>query len=179
MTTMSASPTRVLIIGVGNAYRGDDGAGIAVARQLAQQAPAGIEVLQESGEGTALVEAWKGAQFVVVVDAIRSGAAPGTIRRLDARKEAIRRELFRNSTHAFGVAGAIELSRTLNELPAHLIVYGIEGQEFTPGAKLSTVVQKGVPLLAAQAVFEAERWRAHEIEPIEECVSEDAVPAFI
>jgi hydrogenase maturation protease len=153
---MSGDPAKVLIIGVGNAYRGDDRAGIAVAQQLAGQVSPGTEVLRESGEGTALVEAWKGAQFVILVDAIQSGASPGTIRRIDAREEPVRVELFPRSTHAFGVSGAIELARTLNELPTHVVVYGIEGRDFTPGEQLSPEVETAVPLAAAQVLWEAQ-----------------------
>jgi len=160
---MSSHPTKVLIIGVGNAYRSDDGAGLVVARQLAGRVPPEIQVMEQSGEGTELVEAWKGAQFVVVVDAIQSGAPAGTIRRLEAAKETIPAEIFRQSTHAFGVSGAIELARTLNELPAHLVVYGIEGQNFAPGEKLSPSVEKAIASAAAQVLLEAQRPSLHEI----------------
>lgn len=170
---MNESPTRVLIIGVGNPYRGDDGAGVTVARQLAGRVPPDIEVLEESGEGTALVEAWQGATFVFVVDAIRSGASPGTIHRFDACREHLAGQLHR-STHAFGLSGAIELARALNELPAHLVVYGIEGQDFTPGEGLSPAVQKAIPCTAERILSEA-MWRMPEIEAAEQGVTDDAV----
>lgn len=174
---MNEAPTRALIIGVGNPYRGDDGAGIAIARQIAKEAPRGIKVLEESGEGTALVDAWQAASFVVVVDAIQSGAPPGSILRFEAREEHLAGELHR-STHAFGVSGAIELARALNELPARLIVYGIEGQRFAPCEKLSEEVARAVPLAAARILSETESQLTHETEPLEERVSE-AVHAFV
>ena len=171
---MNKSPTRGLIIGVGNPYRGDDGAGVAVARQLVGKVPKGMQVLEESGEGTALVEAWQGAVFVIVVDATQSGAAPGTIHRFDACREHLAGELHR-STHAFGLSGAIELARALHELPEHLVVYGIEGQDFTPGEGLSPAVQKAIPRTAERILSEAMCGRMPEIEPAEQCVSDDAV----
>jgi hydrogenase maturation protease len=152
---MTPDAARVLIIGVGNPYRGDDGVGIVVVRQLSRQVPPEVTVIEESGEGTALVEAWKGYDFVVVVDAIKSGAVPGSIRRFDATDERIPSDFFRHSTHAFGVWGAIELARTLNELPSRLVVYGIEGQNFAPGQTLSPIVEKVVRSVAAQILFEA------------------------
>ena len=153
---MSRSAASIVIIGVGNPFRGDDGAGLAVVRQLAGQVSPRIEVVEESGEGTALVEAWQGAPFVILVDAIQSGATAGTIRRLDAREDPVGGELFRHSTHAFGVSGAIELARTLHELPPRLVLYGIEGRSFAPGAQLSPAVEEAVPLAAAQVLSEAE-----------------------
>ena len=151
---MSGIPARVVIIGVGNAFRGDDGAGIAVAQRLAEQVPAGTQVLEESGEGAALAEVWKGAQLAIVVDAIQSGATPGTIRRFDARQGPVGDEPPSRSTHGFGISSAIELARALNELPPQLIVYGIEGQDFALGEKLSPAVQEAVPQVAAQVLSE-------------------------
>jgi hydrogenase maturation protease len=145
---------RVLVIGIGNPYCGDDGAGIAVARELARRVHSGIRVIEHGGDGAALIEAWKGTDSVVVVDAIQSGATAGTIRRLDAAHEEIPAELFRHSTHAFGVADAIELARTLRELPSQLIVYGIEGQAFAAGEKLSPKIETAIPALAAQVLAE-------------------------
>jgi bidirectional [NiFe] hydrogenase diaphorase subunit len=160
---MSADMGKVLIIGVGNRYRGDDGAGIAVARLLSEQAHPGLTVIEASGEGTALVEAWKGSPFVIVADAIQSGAPAGTIRRFDAVEEKIPGEFFGRSTHAFGVAGAIELARTLNELPARLVVYGIEGQDFAPGERLTAAVEKAIAAAAAQVLMEAQRAGQHDV----------------
>jgi len=160
---MTPDEARVLIIGAGNTYRGDDGVGIAVARQLSRQILPEVKVIEEGGEGTALVEAWKGYDFVILVDAIHSGVLPGSIRRFDAIDEKIPSEFFRHSTHAFGVAGAIELARTLNELPSRLIVYGIEGQNFALGQTLSPMVEKVVASVAAQILFEARRPTQHDI----------------
>ncbi len=160
---MSKDAAKVLIIGIGNTYRGDDGAGNAVAQRLAGQVPPEATVIEQSGEGTALVEAWKGAQFVIVVDAMESGAPAGTIRRFDAVAKNLPVELFRHSNHTFGVGGAVELARTLNELPASLIVYGIEGQEFTAGERLSDPVEKAVAAVASRVLSEIQPSNQHEI----------------
>jgi hydrogenase maturation protease len=138
-----------LIIGLGNQYRRDDAAGLVAARRLKEAAPAHVRVLEESGEGTALMESWQGADSVILIDALDSGAKPGTVRRLDAHREPIPTGFFHYSTHAFGVAEAIELARVLGQLPPRLIVYGIEGRTFEAGLGLSPEVEK-----AAQEVVE-------------------------
>jgi hydrogenase maturation protease len=74
----------VLLIGIGNAYRHDDAAGLMVARRLKERALSSCEVHEQVGEGTALMELWKGAERVVVVDAVQSGSPAGTIHRFDA-----------------------------------------------------------------------------------------------
>jgi len=147
---MTASHSPTLVIGVGNEYRGDDGAGIAVARLLRNQLPSQVRILEQSGEGTSLLDSWRAAASVVLVDAVQSGAAPGTIHRFDASQAPVPAGLFPCSTHAFGVAEAIEMARALHELPSRMVVYGIEGADFADGNGLSPAVQRAVAQVAAQ-----------------------------
>ena len=140
---MNTAPN-TLVIGLGNAFRGDDGVGRVVARRLREIALPGVTVREESGEGAALMEAWMDAGAVILVDAVQSGAAPGTIHRLDATRTPVPSRFFHYSTHAFSVAEAVELARALNQLPPRLILYGIEGGDFTAGEQLSPEVAAAV-----------------------------------
>jgi hydrogenase maturation protease len=137
-----------MVIGVGNAWRGDDGAGLAVARRLRELSPAGVEVHELEGDATALVDTWSGADRVVVVDAAESGAPPGTVRRFDAHSGPLPVRSLRSSTHAFGVSDAVELARALGRLPGRLDVYAIEGATFTADDHLSPAVERAVAELA-------------------------------
>lgn len=139
---MQPSETDVLVIGVGNAYRRDDAVGLIVAQHLRLQSANRAMVLEESGEGTALMEAWKGAEAVILIDAVQSGAKPGTIHRLDAHAQILSAKFFHYSTHAFSVAEAVELARTFNQLPPRFIVYGVEGKTFAAGVGLSPEVKR-------------------------------------
>ncbi len=141
---------KTLVIGIGNDYRRDDAVGLVVARRIRQSHLAGVAVLEQSGEGTALMEAWRDAGTVIVVDAVQSGAAPGTIHRLDTQAQKIPASFFHYSTHAFSVAEAVELARALNQLPPRLILYGIEGKDFAAGEKLSPEVAAAVDELLAR-----------------------------
>ena len=129
------------IIGVGNALRGDDGAGAAVVSQLRA---ADIPAYNFDGDGAELMEMWVGQPQVIVIDAASSGAPPGTLHRFDATFDVLPKNFFRHSTHQFGVAEAVEMARTLDRLPGQLIVYGVEGADFTLGAPLSPDVQNAV-----------------------------------
>ena len=140
---------RTLIIGLGNEYRRDDAVGLIVARRLREAAPKSVRVLEETGEGASLLESWQDADTVILIDAVQSGAAPGTLHRLDANAQPMAKEFFRFSTHAFGLAEAVELGRALGRLPPRLIVYGIEGKSFEAGVGLSPEVEA-----AAQVVVE-------------------------
>jgi hydrogenase maturation protease len=140
----------MLIIGVGNSYRGDDGAGPAVIALLRAEELPGARLLEGDGDCSALLDAWKGAGAVVLIDAVSSGAPPGTIYRFDALAQALPPEVSFQSTHAFGVAEALALGRALGQLPASLILYAIEGENFAIGADLSTEVESAVQEVAQQ-----------------------------
>ena len=125
---------------MGNALRGDDAAGLAVARRLA-----GAEL---EGDCSRLIDLWDGADDVAVVDAAASGAPAGTIHRFDASAAALPARMLRSSTHSFGVAEAIELARELGRLPACVRVYAIEGSDFAAGARLTPAVERAVTALS-------------------------------
>jgi hydrogenase maturation protease len=145
---------RTLIIGLGNEYRGDDAVGLVVARRLKEAAPQPVQVLEESGDGAALMESWQGAATVILIDAVQSGAKPGTLHRLDARAQPITKKFFRFSTHAFGVAEAVELARALGRLPSRLIVYGVEGKRFEAGVGLSPEIEAAAQQVVERALEE-------------------------
>jgi hydrogenase maturation protease len=138
----------MLVIGVGNVYRGDDGAGPAVIALLREEGLPGSRLLECDGDCSALLDAWHGVGAVVLVDAVSSGAPPGTIYRFDALAQPLPRQVSFQSTHAFGVAEALELGRTLGQLPASLILYAIEGKNFATGAGISREVESAVQEVA-------------------------------
>ena len=132
------------MIGVGNAWRRDDGAGLAAAARV--RAAGGI-ALEHEGDGIGLIHTWAGAAHVTVIDAAASGAPPGTLHRFDANMSALPAHTLRSSTHAFGVPDAIELARALGTLPPRLEVYAVEGEDFSTGRSLSPAVEAAVDAL--------------------------------
>jgi hydrogenase maturation protease len=150
------APLRVVVAGVGNAFRRDDGAGIAVAEEVRRRAP-DVEVVTCEQEPSRLLDAWSGADTAIVVDAVSSGAPAGTVHRFDASAGPVPASVFRGSTHALGVGEAIELARALGRLPASVLVYGIEGREFAAGEGLTPAVAAAVEPLAAEVLAKARR----------------------
>ena len=145
---MMKTERKLTCIGVGNPFRSDVAVGRIVVEHLRHDVPAGFQVLEETGDGAELLEAWIDADCVIIVDAVQSGAPPGTIHRFDARAEKLPGWFCHSSTHSFGVAEAIELARAMGEMPAEVIVYGIEGLDFSAGTKLSPEVAQIVPAAA-------------------------------
>jgi hydrogenase maturation protease len=140
------------VIGVGNEYRSDDAAGLVVARALRDR---GVDAREQQGEPVALIEAFAGHDDVVLVDAVRSGAEPGTVHRVDVSDQPLPAELGRAaSTHAVGIGEAIELARALDRLPARVVLFGIEAERFEAGTSLSPAVEAAVATLVDAIVAE-------------------------
>jgi hydrogenase maturation protease len=116
-----------LIIGLGNDYRSDDAVRRVVARKLRAESLDSVDILEETGEGAALLDAWRGADFVILIDAVHS-VGDGAIYRIDANEQQIPRSFFHYSTHAFNVGEAVEMARALGQLSRRLVMYGIEGK---------------------------------------------------
>jgi hydrogenase maturation protease len=135
-------PPRRLVIGLGNPLRRDDGCGLEVARRLRERAPVEESVLAWDGEPLALLDRWGDSSDVVLVDATASCGTPGTIRRFDAIRRILPPNLFALSSHAVGLGETIETARALGRLPASLVVYGIEGEDFGYGEGLTPEVAR-------------------------------------
>jgi hydrogenase maturation protease len=141
----------IRVIGIGNEYRRDDGAGLVAARRLRDLRLPGVTVLERNGGTGELWELWQDPGPAILIDTMRSGSPPGTVRRFDAAREPVPAAPFHTpSTHSLGVSESLELARTLGQLPAFLIVYGIEGKVFAPGLGLSPEVAEALPRLVAR-----------------------------
>lgn len=147
------SPRRVLI-GLGNDLRGDDAAGLLVARAAREASRGGVDVVEAGGEPIDLLDAWEDAEAAVVIDAVVSGATAGAIQRIDATAGPLPAPFAAPSTHALGLAEAVELARALGRLPDRLIVFGIEGTDFATGGEPSAAIRSAVASLAAAALAE-------------------------
>jgi len=137
---------RAMVIGLGSPDRGDDAVGSIVAERVRGVVGDDVEVLTRE-DPTALVHAWHGRRAVVLVDSMISGAAPGTVTVRHAGTNDAPLPTFafaaagRGGSHAFGLAGAVELSRTLGTLPEHVAIVGIESKTFSHGPMSAPVAE--------------------------------------
>ena len=137
-----------MVIGVGNEFRRDDGAGPAVIARLRDLAPDGVRLVVTDGEPTRLIEAWAGAALAVVVDAVRAEPSrPGTVHRfvVDGPGSGSTQSA---SSHGLGFDDAIRLAMALDRMPARLIVHAIEAADLTQGPGLTPPVAAAVGAVA-------------------------------
>jgi len=137
---IAPSAARVLVVGIGNPDRGDDGIGPLVVRQLIGRVSRDVAIIERSGDALALIDDWEGRDAVILVDAAAPGGTPGCVHRIDLLRDALPPELSLSSTHGFGVAEAVGLADALDLLPAQVIAYAIEGANFDAGAPISPQV---------------------------------------
>lgn len=140
---------RVVVIGYGNPYRGDDAAGLIVTGILRRYLPSFADIRSITSDGTALLDAWRDADAAILVDAVVSDSEPGTVHRMTALPEPEQTMRFASS-HSFGLADAVGLARTLDLLPQRMVIYGIEAGQFEEGAGLTEAVEAAVLKVATE-----------------------------
>jgi hydrogenase maturation protease len=138
-----------VVVGVGNEFRRDDGAGPEVVARLHDRVPPGAELVVSDGEPTRLIEAWQGVALAVVVDAVRADpAVPGRLHRL-VLDRATAGPPGSVSSHGLGLDDAIGLALTLDRMPGRLIVHAVEAADLSQGTGLSPAVAAVIDTLAA------------------------------
>jgi len=138
------SRAAVVVIAVGNEMRGDDAAGIRAAGLLEARLPAGVELARTRGDATELMALWRGRALAVVVDAVDGGGAPGAVLEIDALADGLPPGLASASTHDFGLAQGLVLSRLMDALPQRLVVIGIVGERYAIGDEISPAVDRAL-----------------------------------
>jgi hydrogenase maturation protease len=143
----------VVIVALGNAFRGDDAVGLEVARRLRRRCLAGVTI-EQPDDALAILEACRDAALAIAVDAAVSGSPPGTIHRRELGDRPVPKHLARCSIHGFGLAEALELGGVLERLPARFVLYAVEGARFDHGSALSPEVDAAIDDVVSRVLAE-------------------------
>lgn len=132
---------KVIVVGIGHPFRGDDALGPEVVSLLQKRLPKSVQLKAILGDIAELLSIFEEFTHVYIVDAVYSQRVPpGTPFRVDGSKIKDVSKHCRTSTHAFDISQAIELATNLGLLPHKLVIYGIEGENFEHGNYLSSSV---------------------------------------
>jgi hydrogenase maturation protease len=154
--------TTLSILGVGSPF-GDDRVGWLAVDLLA----ANPNVIRSAGQivvrrldrpGMQLLAEFGISKALILIDAMCSGALPGTIRRMQAEELCTTRTLF--SSHGLGVAQAVGLARQLGGLPTEFVCFGLEVGNAQMDPDLSAAVMAALPQLVEQVIQQATAWGA-------------------
>lgn len=145
---------KILLIGIGNPFRGDDGVGCVIAGKIKALNLANVSCMEHQGEGIDLIEQWKDFSTVIVIDAVSCEEKPGTIFRFELPPDELPKSVFACSTHALNIADVIHLAKILNQCPEKIIAYGIAGKTFEMGQGFSVEVQDAAVKVIGQVTGE-------------------------
>jgi len=135
----------VLILGLGNPLRGDDGIGPAVIEALRQlELPPEVELMDGGTAGLALLTAISGRQHLLVVDAAEMDRPPGAV--VVFRPEAVSLEKveFALSPHQLGLAEVLEVAGRLELSPQTVKIFAVQPDRLDWGQGLSPAVRKSL-----------------------------------
>lgn len=156
-----------MVIGLGNLLASDDAVGIEVARALLRGGcwpPIGspeVRVVEGATAGLGLIDLLLDLDLAILVDAISSGAPPGTVIRLE-EDQLPRANLRPLSAHDLALPEALQLGRLLypDRMPRKTVVFGVEAGQLAPYRQgLTAAVRAAVPevVKAILSELEAER----------------------
>jgi len=155
---------RIVVIGVGNRDRGDDGVGLELLERLQHASRAelphgaSIDWAPSDGDLTLLMDRLEGADVGVICDAVSSGGEPGQLHVIDVGRSVLPEDVRCASTHALGLGETLELLRVLGQLPPELWIYGVEGARYDVGAGISNEVERALPEIVHRIARDLTHW---------------------
>lgn len=131
---------KLLILGVGNTFRRDDGVGIKAIELLWQENLPNVDLIDGGIDGLGLIDTIKQYQRAIIIDAVDMQLMPGAVKSFDAAEAKIKIKNDALSTHGFGLAEVIGLLEKLGCKTVIKIV-GIQPQDISFGEGLTEQVK--------------------------------------
>lgn len=147
---------RILVAGVGNVLRGDDGFGPAVT-ELLGDLPEGVEVVETGTGGVALLqELMAGCDALVLIDACDRGAAPGTVFVLEPD---VGEGVHVPDVHLANPDRVLSMAKTMGFLPDRVRIIGCQPQDIEEMCQgLSPVVARALPYAVKKVEETVNAW---------------------
>ena len=147
---------RVLIAGVGNLLRGDDGFGPAVTERLGDL-PEGVDVIETGIGGIALLqELMAGCDALVLIDAVDRGAEPGTVFLITPE---VREAVHVPDIHLANPDRVLSMAKTIGVLPDRVLIVGCQpGDIDAVSIGLSPAVERAVGLAVTKVKEAVDAW---------------------
>jgi hydrogenase maturation protease len=149
----------ILVLGLGNLLLQDEGLGVHALEQLAALGPQSpeIELLDGGTLGLELLPRIEGATHLLILDAVRTGALPGTLVRLegDAIPAALAHKV---SPHQVGLQELLAVAAFRGALPAERVLLGLEPASLDWGTELTPEVADSMSALVGAAIEQLRAW---------------------
>ena len=149
----TSSPQKIVILGVGNLLLSDEGVGVHVAHELMKMdLPSEVSVVEGGTDGFRLLNVITEADRLIVIDAVKGGAEPGSIYSFDIDDVRNCPSGFRTSVHQIGILEVIDLSELIGKKP-HTTIIGVEPKSLEMGMELTAGVKSKIPRII-ELIFE-------------------------
>jgi hydrogenase maturation protease len=141
----TVSPKKIVILGVGNILLSDEGVGVHVVNELMKlDLPPGVTVVEGGTDGFRLIDIITEADRLIVIDAVKGGAVPGSIYRFNIDEIKDCPPGFKTSVHQIGILEVINLSSLIGKTP-NTTVISVEPKSLGMGMELSPEVKAKIP----------------------------------
>lgn len=146
---------RAVVLGIGNTILTDEAAGVraALALEQAYKVPANVQVIDGGTSGMEMIEDLSNLDFLIVIDVVKTGAAPGTVVKIagDEIPVFFRQKL---SPHQIALPDVLASLELLDTMPKEIIVLGIEPISLELGMEMTPTIAEKVPVLVGMAAAE-------------------------
>lgn len=146
---------RAVVLGIGNTILTDEAAGVRAVELLEKSynIPDNVLVIDGGTSGMEMIEDLSNLDFLIVIDVVKTGAAPGTVVRIagDEIPVFFRRKL---SPHQIGLPDVLASLELLDTMPKEILVLGVEPISLELGMEMTATVAAKVPQLVRMAVAE-------------------------
>ncbi|MBK7326954.1 MAG: HyaD/HybD family hydrogenase maturation endopeptidase [Propionivibrio sp.] len=146
---------RAVVLGIGNTILTDEAAGVRVVEALERgyALPANVLAIDGGTSGMEMIEDLSDLDFLIVVDVVKTGAAPGTVVKIDGADIPV---FFRSklSPHQIALPDVLASLELLGTMPREIIVLGVEPISLELGMEMTTTVAERIPQLVGMVVEE-------------------------
>jgi hydrogenase maturation protease len=142
---------KTLVVGIGSTIRGDDGVGVRAALQLKARCSNGrFDVIELGTAGLTLLDSVEGYDRLILLDAIVTGAPPGTVHELTGKQVTASAHL--GAGHEADLATTLALGRKLSKhMPKDVIVLAVEVRDLHSfSEQLAPEVEAAIPEVLAR-----------------------------
>jgi hydrogenase maturation protease len=149
----------ISVLGLGNLMRTDDGVGIYAIRRLSGDGrlPHSVQIIEGGMLGLDLLHSLRGVTHLLAVDAVDTGAAPGTLSRFaDAELADLPTS---KSVHLLGFADLLGSLKLLEDSPCEVVLLGIQPKSTDWGVTLSPIVDAALHDLVEAALDQLSHWQ--------------------
>ncbi len=146
---------RAAVLGIGNTILSDEALGVRCVEALERKyaLPEAVQCIDGGTAGMEMIEDLSGLDFLLVLDVVKTGAAPGTVVRIAGEHIPVffRRKL---SPHQIGLPDVLASLELLDALPKEIVVLGVEPVSLELGLEMTPTVAGQLPVLVERAVQE-------------------------